>query len=111
LNFRIYTEHIPGIKNILSDELSRKFRHDNWQVNASIFKYFNKKWGPYDIDRFASKSNTHCKRFNTKYYEHGTEAVNAFTQKWFGVNNWVNSDLNLKHRVIWHCKNSKDKMT
>jgi hypothetical protein len=31
---------------------------------------------------------TKCKRFNSKYWCQNTEAVDSFTQNWFGENNW-----------------------
>ena len=47
------------------------------------------KWGPHDIDRFASNLNNKCDRFNSKYWVPGTEAVDAFNQSWSNDLNWL----------------------
>ena len=41
------------------------------------------------MDRFARSYNAKVSRFKSKFYQPGTEAVDAFTQNWDGENNWI----------------------
>jgi hypothetical protein len=45
-------------------------------------------WGRHTVDRFATDYNTKSKIFNSKYWCQYTEAIDSFTQNWFGENNW-----------------------
>ena len=38
----------------------------------------NKLWGPFTIDRFASSRNTKTPRFNSLYWNPGSEGVDLF---------------------------------
>ena len=44
-----------------------------------IYGLIDIKWGPHDVDRFASAHNTKLVRFNSRYWDIGTEAVDVFT--------------------------------
>ncbi|VDI18633.1 Hypothetical predicted protein [Mytilus galloprovincialis] len=70
------------------DKLSRHTDHDNWAIHSDIFDEINSLWGPYTIERFATHDNTQCKRFNSKIWYPGTEAVDAISQNWNTETNW-----------------------
>ncbi|VDI63461.1 Hypothetical predicted protein [Mytilus galloprovincialis] len=57
----------------------------------------DKLWGKHTIDRFATDYNTKCSRFNSKCWCKNTEAIDAFSQNWFGENNWLVPPPN----VVW----------
>ena len=59
-------------------------------------------WGPHEVDRFANHENAKLKRFNSMVWNPGTEQVNAFTQNWAGVNNWLVPPIYLDIRTIRH---------
>lgn len=39
------------------------FDFDDWGVSDKVFHFFNKKWGPFEIDRFADSRNKKLKFF------------------------------------------------
>ena len=53
-----------------------------------FFSELNLKWGPHTIDRFASMYNAKLKKFNSRFWLPGTEAVNSLDQNWSGEVNW-----------------------
>ncbi|VDI17276.1 Hypothetical predicted protein [Mytilus galloprovincialis] len=57
----------------------------------------DKLWGKHTIDIFATDYNTKCSRFNSKCWCKNTEAIDAFSQNWFGENNWLVPPPN----VVW----------
>ena len=62
------------------------------------------KWGPHSVDRFACSYNTKLPRFNSRFYQPGAEAVDAFTQDWGRENNWLVPPVSLIARVISHMR-------
>lgn len=82
-------EWIPRSQNQVADSLSRGLDSDDWQIQTWVFISLDKVWGPHTIDRFASHMNTHCVRFNSRWWCPGTEGVNAFDQNWSGECNWL----------------------
>ena len=52
-----------------------------------FFTFLNKVWGPFTIDRFASAENKKLERFNSLFWNPGTERVDAFLTSWEYENN------------------------
>ena len=52
------------------------------------------------VDRFADAENAHCHRFNSHFYQPGTEAIDAFTQDWANKVNLLVPPIYLVPRVI-----------
>ena len=71
------------------------------------FKVLDQKWGPHNIDRFASFFNTQLPRFNSRYWNPGTEGVDAFTCDWQGENNWWCPPVYLVPRVLCHAQETE----
>ena len=82
-------EWIPRDQNQNADDLSRYGDCDDWSVSDHVFSELNLKWGPHTIDRFACTYNTKCRRFNSRFWVPGTEAVNSLHQNWSGEINWI----------------------
>ena len=82
-------EWIPRFENKFADGLSRGLDSDDWQVQRWVFDSLDKVWGNHTVDRFASNLNSHCTRFNSRFWCPGTEGVNAFDQRWADECNWV----------------------
>lgn len=84
-------EWIPRKQNQQADLLSRCPYKDSsdWEVSQSCFQMLNNRWGPFTIDRFATHENAKCRRYNSKIWFPGTEAVNSLTVNWSGEMNWV----------------------
>ena len=62
----------------------------------------NEMWGPYDIDRFANFKNARLPRFNSLFWNPGTEAVDYFSQDWSSDNDWLVPPVHLIMRTIKH---------
>ena len=86
---RIEPEWIPRNQNKIADYLSHLVDYDNWMLNPEISCTLNVKWGPHTINRFANSVNAQLVRYNSRYWEPGTEAVDAFTCSWADDNNWL----------------------
>lgn len=100
---------IPRLQNAKADYLSRLVDADDWYLNPQLFNLLSHSWGPFDIDRMADHKNTHLKRFNSKFWCPGTEAVDCFTQNWSNCNNWVCPPPALilsvlKHMELWSAR-------
>ena len=104
---RLEMAWIPREKNQQADYLSRLVDHDDWMVNPYIFQWIDSIWGPHTIDRFATHYNRQLPRFNSRFWNPNSEAVNAFTCDWSGENNWLCPPVYLIPRVLRHAANSK----
>ena len=98
-------------KNVLADGISKSIDYDDWGVSEDFFFFFffffffqfiDNMWGPHEVDRFANHENAKLKRFNSMVWNSGTEQVDAFTQNWAGVNNWLVPPIYLVIRTIRH---------
>lgn len=101
---RLEPEWIPREKNERADYLSRIVDLDDWLLNPVIFAQLDVQWGPHTIDRFADYNNSQLCRFNSRCWNPGSEAVDAFTADWSGENNWWCPPIGLIPRVIRHAQ-------
>ncbi len=97
---------IPRSKNERADFISRIIDWDDWSVSDEIFRFLDQLWGPHSIDRFSSFYNKKLPRFNSKFWNPGSEGVDAFTYDWSCDNNWLVPPISLIPRVILHLKNT-----
>ena len=104
---RLEMAWIPREKNQQADYLSRLVDHDDWMLNPYIFQWIDSIWGPHTIDRFATHYNRQLPRFNSRFWNPNSEAVDAFTCDWSGENNWLCPPVYLIPRVLRHAANSK----
>ena len=104
LKYQIHIEPswIPREQNEYADYLSRIVDYDDWQLNPIIFSALDSMFGPHTVDRFANSHNTHLLRFNSRFWNPGSEAVDAFTVDWAGENNWLCPPIGLIPRVLRH---------
>ena len=107
----IEPEWIPRARNEMADYLSRIVDYDDWSLDHMIFELVGNEWGPHTVDRFASHYNTQLPRFNSWFWNPGTEAVNAFMCDWQDDNNWLCPTVYLLTRVIHHANNCSAKGT
>ncbi|XP_033729387.1 uncharacterized protein LOC117318520 [Pecten maximus] len=63
----LVTQWLPRNSNKTADFLSRCSDSDDWSVQAWVFGVCEKKWGPHEVDRFASDYNKKCTRFNSRW--------------------------------------------
>ena len=76
---RIEPEWIPREANQQADFISRIVDNDDWSLHPNLFVKLDAKWGPHTVDRFANCFNTQIPRFNSRFWNPGSEAVDTFT--------------------------------
>ena len=98
---------VPRSLNDKADHLSRIIDYDDWALSDYLFNRFEKIWGMHTVDRFASSSNTKLPRFNSRYWNPGSESVDTFTCYWANENNWLVPPISLIAKTILHLKANK----
>ena len=98
---------IPRDSNHQADSLSRLIDFDDYSIDDDVFHTLDCKWGPHTVDRFACSYNAELSRFNSRFYQPGAEAVDAFAQNWEGENNSVYPPVSQISRVITHMRACK----
>lgn len=98
----IFPEWIPRDLNVTADKISKFIDWDDWCTTNDLFEYLNCKWGPFTVDRFASAENAKLQRFNSLFWNPGTEQVNAFSVSWENENNWLVPPVYLISSSIRH---------
>ena len=96
-------EHLPGVLNTIADQESRVMRdRSDWMLNPRIFNKIQQKWGPLEVDMFASRLTTQLRRFFSWRPDPEAEALNAFNQNWSNlqVRGYANPPWNLVGRVL-----------
>ena len=93
---------IPRDLNVKADIISKIVDFDDYAINDSIFQSIDDLWGPHSVDRFACSYNAKLPRFNSRFFQPGCEAVDAFAQDWGYDNNWLCPPVCLIVRVLKH---------
>ncbi len=76
-------EHLPGVKNIRADRLSRKKpESSDWKLDPQTFQCLMKAWAPCHYDLFASRQNTQLDNYVSWRPDPGAAATDAFLMKW-----------------------------
>jgi hypothetical protein len=67
-----------------ADSISQFLDYDDYTIIDTVFMQLDALWGPRTctVDRFACFYNAKVQRFNSRFYQIGTEAVDSFTQNW-----------------------------
>ena len=99
---RIEPEWIPRTSNQKADYISRIVDYDDWSIGPAIFEQLDSRWGHHTVDRFASYYNTQLPRFNSRFWNPGSEGVDTFTCDWKDENNWMCPPISLIPRAIRH---------
>ena len=95
---------IPRDLNSFVDHLSRIIDFDDYTINDDVFHILDVRRGPHTIDRFAFSYNAKLSRFNSRFCQPGTEAVDAFLQNWEFENNWLLPPVSQIARVVDHLR-------
>ena len=82
--------------------MSTTIDFDDYTIHNDVFRMLDCEWGPHTVDSFACSYNAKVLRYNSRFHQPGTEAVNAFTQNWDGENNWLLPPVSQISRVIAH---------
>jgi len=86
----------------LADLISRLTDFDDYELNDAISQGLDERWGPHSVDRFACNYNAKLPRFNSRFFQPSSEAVDAFCQDWRFNNNWLCPPVCLIARVNKH---------
>ena len=99
-NISVNIQWIPREENEKADYLSKLIDYDDWGVSDDFFEYIDSIWGPHTVDRFANANNKKICRFNSVFWNPGSEAVDCFTQDWKDENNWLVPPISLDLKTI-----------
>lgn len=79
----IFASYIKSKDNKIADAESRcKSIETEWELNELVFEEIEYEFGPFDIDLFATKNNTKCKRYISWKPDPNAIAIDAFTVSW-----------------------------
>lgn len=79
----IFASYINTKDNLEADGESRSIAKDTeFSLNQKVFKKITQKLGTPNIDLFASKSNSKCKKYISWHRDPDSFAVDAFTISW-----------------------------
>ena len=98
---------VPRKQNTIADTLSKMYDFEDWETTTTLFKYLNRVWGPFTVDRFADNKNCKTKVFNSKYWCPNTSCVDAFSTSWQHENNYLVPPIHLIPKVIKQLRLSK----
>ena len=101
-NIQLHLEWIPREMNQQSDYLSKIVDYGDWRISDAFFQYLQWLWGPFSVDRFANYQNAKLTRFNSKFWNPNSEAVNCFSVSWTGENNYLVPPVHLVARCLRH---------
>ena len=99
---RLVPVYVPSQENVEADRLSRIQSKSDWEVSDEFFEAVSQKWGPFQVDRFATAANTKTTTFNSWRPEPGSSG-DAFQQHWGSAKSWVNPPFCLATQVVRKC--------
>ena len=73
-------EYLRLVDNTVPDRLSRCKGEEDLQLHPGIFREIARTFGPRTVDRFASRANALCSRFNSLHLDVGSSGQDAFFQ-------------------------------
>ena len=95
-------EQLPGILNMIADEESRVMKDwSDWMLDPQVFQQIQERWGPLEVDMFASRLTTKLDRFFSWRPDPEAEALDAFSQDWTNLQGrgYANPPRNLVGRA------------
>ena len=94
-------EYIPGVVNVIADAESRSMMdRADWKLHPKLFQEINQKWGPLEVDLFASRLSTQLPHDFSWRPDPLAEATDAFTQQWEKFRGYANPPWCLVGRVL-----------
>ena len=103
------TRYIQSAANIWADRLSREIDTADWSLNPRLFRYLNRLWGPHTVDRFASMENALLERYNARWRDPLSEAVDCLhldDREWRRELNWCNPPWELLDDLVLKLRRS-----
>lgn len=79
----LVASYIPSKQNMHADSASRiKNMDTEWELSEIAYENILRSFGVPSIDLFASRINTKCKRFCSRFPDPDAELVDSFTTSW-----------------------------
>ena len=103
------SKYIRSAANIWADNLSRESDSSDWQLNPRVFTLLDTRWGPHTVDRFASATNRQLPRYNSRWLDPDTEAVDSLrlpNTSWASEHNWCNPPWDLLDDLVLKLRSS-----
>ena len=88
-SIKLDVQWVPRKQNTITDVLSKMYVFEDWETTNTLFKYLNRVWGSFTIDRFANNKSCKTKVFNSKHRCPNTACVDAFSASWQQKNNYL----------------------
>ena len=93
-NIHIQAQYLPGRLNQLADQESREMKdRSDWKLDRETFLRINKRYGPLEVDLFASRLTHQCPRYFSWRPDPFAEATDAFLQDWTRLKGFANPPL------------------
>ena len=86
---KLHVQWVPRKQNTIADTLSKMYDFEDWETTNTLFKYLNRVWGSFTMDRFADNENCKTKVFNSKHWCPNTDCVDALLTSWQHKNNYL----------------------
>ena len=87
----LIAEHLPGVSNVIADTESRTVRDRcDWMIHPHLFSQINRKFGPLEVNLFASRLTHQLERYFSWRSDPAAEATDAFTQSWSQFQGFAN---------------------
>ena len=74
----------------LADAASRWLDSADYKLHPRWFKWLETRYGPHDVDLFATNTNKQLPRFYSRFYCPGSSGVDSLLQPWGGQNCYAN---------------------
>jgi len=99
-HIQLTATYLPGVDSMVADCLSCLWPHHKWKLVPAMFCCLNQSWGPHNIYRTASASNSQLPCFNSWFSEARSKAVACLLQDWSKDNNWATPPIALIPHIL-----------
>ncbi|CAC5411397.1 unnamed protein product [Mytilus coruscus] len=106
-NISLDVKWVPRTQNEKADFISRNIDSYDWSVSDYIFSLLNLRWGPHEIDWFASDHNFKLPVFYSRCWNVNSIGIDAFTFDWSGINGWFVPPVCVLLKVFLYMKQCK----
>ena len=96
----LVAQWIPRENNEFADFYSKMTDMGDWKLDPQVFKALNRRWGPFEVDLFASFENHQVEKYYSRFFTPSCTAVDAFAQDWSNIMGWCNPPFSLLSRVL-----------
>lgn len=108
-NITLHATWIPRESNKLADFYSKISDSGDWKLRPCEFQKLKDRFGPFDVDLFASNENKQVEKFYSLYYQPNTSGVDAYNFTW-GRSCWCNPPFGQMAKVLAHAQFCKARM-